>query len=173
MRSSASARIYHHPSIRAFFYEQIAWIINHARKTASSSSTLPSTPLHGGAGRQAAPSVERYIILTDAAHMSRRPNCANAVPYEDWLRRGRRRFPLVDVRRTLRPPASATPRARQAIRRSVLYSHRSNVLHSMASTGGDGLLVLNRRTRCCRSCRCSTPIRGRSLSPARCAARKW
>ena len=50
--------------------------------------------------------------------------------------------------------------------KGVVYSHRSTFLHTMG--GDDGRLARRPRVRprSCRSCRCSTPTRGASPTPA-------
>ena len=62
------------------------------------------------------PTIERYVVLTDAAHVPR-TSLRNAVPYEEWIvgsdgdfaGRGSTKIP---------PPACATPRARPETRRA-------------------------------------------------------
>ena len=65
------------------------------------------------------------------------------------------------------PPACATPPAPPAIPKGVLYSHRSNVLHSLMAAHAGCHGRLGARHRACRWCRCSTPMAGRSRSPRR------
>ena len=83
------------------------------------------------------PSVERYVVLTDAAHMPA-TKLKNAVPYEDWLAEadGDFRWREFDERTAAglcyTSGTTGNPKG-------VLYSHRSNVLHSLMATGLEAL----------------------------------
>src|SRR5713226_9276715 len=71
--------IYHTVNPR-LFPDQIAWIVNHAGDRVMLVD-LTFVPL---LEKLELPTVERYVVLTDAAHM---PATAlkNAVPYEEWI----------------------------------------------------------------------------------------
>jgi len=64
------------------FPEQIAWIINHAQDRVVMTDITFVPVLEKIAGDL--PSVERYIVLTDRAHMPQ-TTLKNAVAYEDWI----------------------------------------------------------------------------------------
>src|ERR1700722_7417584 len=73
--------IYHTVNPR-LFPDQIAWIVNHAedRMILADLTFLPILE----ALQDKLPTVERYVLLTDAAHMPQ-TKLRNAVPYEEWL----------------------------------------------------------------------------------------
>ncbi|MCB1544941.1 MAG: AMP-binding protein, partial [Rhodoblastus sp.] len=73
--------VYHTVNPR-LFPEQIAWIVNHAQDRAMMLD-LTFVPLME-AVQDKCPSIERYIILTDKAHMPA-TKLKNAVAYEEWL----------------------------------------------------------------------------------------
>ncbi|MDU6726144.1 MAG: long-chain-fatty-acid--CoA ligase [Bradyrhizobium sp.] len=64
------------------FPEQIAWIINHAQDRVVITD-LTFVPLLEKLADKL-PSVERYVVLTDAAHMPQ-TTLKNAVTYESWI----------------------------------------------------------------------------------------
>jgi fatty-acyl-CoA synthase len=130
--------IYHTVNPR-LFPEQIAWIINHAEDRIVMADLTFAPLLEALADRL--PSVERYIILTDSAHMPA-TGLRNAVAYEDWLAEADGDFRWAEFDERTAAGLCYTS-GTTGNPKGVLYSHRSNVLHSMASTGGDGLLVLS------------------------------
>src|SRR6187551_1250580 len=73
--------IYHTVNPR-LFPEQIAWIINHAGDRVMMTD-LTFVPLLEKIADKL-PSIERYVVLTDAAHMPK-TTLKNAVAYEDWI----------------------------------------------------------------------------------------
>ena len=87
--------IYHTVNPR-LFPEQIVWIINHAEDRMMMTD-LTFVPLLEKLADKL-PTIERYVILTDAAHMPE-TTLKNAVAYEDWIARSRRRFRMEGVRR--------------------------------------------------------------------------
>src|SRR3982074_1309818 len=73
--------IYHTVNPR-LFPEQIAWIINHAADRVMFVDLTFVPILEAIAGKL--PSVERLVVLTDAAHMPQ-TKLRKAVAYEDWI----------------------------------------------------------------------------------------
>ena len=86
------------------------------------------------------PSVERYIILTDAAHMPA-TKLKNAVPYELWLAEADSDFRWREFDERTAAGLCYTS-GTTGNPKGVLYSHRSNILHSMMATGPE-VLTLN------------------------------
>jgi fatty-acyl-CoA synthase len=126
--------IYHTVNPR-LFPEQIAWIINHAEDRVLMTD-LTFVPLLEKLAASL-PSIERYIVLTDAAHMPATP-LRNAIPYEEWIGDVDGDFAW----RTLDENAAAGmcyTSGTTAAPKGVVYSHRSNVLHSMAHCAADSL----------------------------------
>ena len=64
------------------FPDQIAWIVNHAEDRLMFLD-LTFVPLIEQL-QEKLPSIERYVVLTDAAHIPQ-TNLKGAVAYEDWL----------------------------------------------------------------------------------------
>ena len=93
--SSASARSTT-PSIRACSPSRSCWIVNHAEDRMMIVD-LTFVPLLEKIADKL-PTIERYVVLTDGAHMPK-TTLKNAVAYEDWIARSRRRFRLEGVRR--------------------------------------------------------------------------
>ncbi len=129
--------IYHTVNPR-LFPDQIAWIVNHAEDRIVMVD-LTFVPLVEALADKL-PTVERYIVFTDAAHMPQ-TKLKNAVPYEEWLAEADGDFRWVEFDERTAAGLCYTS-GTTGNPKGVLYSHRSNVLHSMAATGGDGLQVL-------------------------------
>jgi 3-(methylthio)propionyl---CoA ligase len=130
--------IYHTVNPR-LFPEQIAWIINHAEDRIVFVD-LTFVPLLEALADKL-PSVERYIVLTDAAHMPA-TRLRNAVPYEEWLAEADGDFRWAEFDERTAAGLCYTS-GTTGNPKGVLYSHRSNVLHSMACANADGLPVLS------------------------------
>ena len=91
------------------------WIVNHAEDRMMFID-LTFVPLLEKIADKL-PTIERYVILTDAAHMPQ-TTLKNAVAYEDWIGGGRRRFRMARSSTRTPPPACATPPAPPAIPRA-------------------------------------------------------
>ena len=118
--------IYHTVNPR-LFVEQIVWIINHAEDRIVMTD-LTFVPLLEKIADKL-PSVELYIVFTDRAHMPQ-TSLRNAVPYEEWLAEADGDFAWKTFDENTAAGmcyASGTT----GHPKGVLYSHRSNVLHSL------------------------------------------
>jgi acyl-CoA synthetase (AMP-forming)/AMP-acid ligase II len=133
--------IYHTVNPR-LFPEQIAWIVNHAEDRVVFVD-LTFVPLLEALADKL-PTVERYIVLTDAAHMPA-TKLPNSVAYEEWLAETDGDFRWAEFEERTAAGLCYTS-GTTGNPKGVLYSHRSNVLHSLGCTGGDGLQVLSSDT---------------------------
>jgi fatty-acyl-CoA synthase len=73
--------IYHTVNPR-LFPDQIVWIVNHAEDRVMMTDLTFVPLLEKIADRL--PTIERYVVFTDAAHMPQ-TTLKNAVAYEDWI----------------------------------------------------------------------------------------
>jgi acyl-CoA synthetase (AMP-forming)/AMP-acid ligase II len=115
------------------FPEQIAQLINHAEDRLLFLD-LTFVGLVEGI-QDKLPTVERYVILTDAAHMPE-TSLRNAVPYEDWLAQADADFAWGEFDENTAAGLCYTSGTTGGPK-GVLYSHRSNVLHAMACAQPD------------------------------------
>nr|WP_047582481.1 long-chain-fatty-acid--CoA ligase [Methylobacterium sp. ZNC0032] len=115
------------------FPEQIAWIIEHAEDRLLFLD-LTFVPMIE-AIQDKLPSVERYIVLTDAAHMPQ-TNLKGAVAYEDWLAEVDDDFAWGRFDENTAAGLCYTSGTTGGPK-GVLYSHRSNVLHALACAAPD------------------------------------
>ena len=131
--------IYHTVNPR-LFPEQIAWIVNHAADRIIMADLTFVPLLEALADRL--PSVERYIIFTDAAHMPA-TKLKNAVAYEDWINEADGDFRWAKFEENTAAGLCYTS-GTTGNPKGVLYSHRSNVLHSMSLCNPDGIALSSR-----------------------------
>ncbi|WP_315706939.1 MULTISPECIES: fatty-acid--CoA ligase [unclassified Bradyrhizobium] len=117
------------------FPEQIAWIINHAQDRIVMTD-LTFVPILEKIGDKLT-SVERYVVLTDAAHMPQ-TSLKNAVAYEDWIAQGDGDFAWKTFDENTAAAMCYTS-GTTGDPKGVLYSHRSNVLHALMANSRDSL----------------------------------
>jgi acyl-CoA synthetase (AMP-forming)/AMP-acid ligase II len=131
--------VYHTVNPR-LFPDQIAWIVNHAEDRVMMTDLTFVPLLEKLADRL--PGIERYIVLTDAAHMPETP-LKNAVPYEEWIGEADGDFAWKQFDENTAAGMCYTS-GTTGHPKGVLYSHRSNVLHSMMASMGDAMGVSSR-----------------------------
>ncbi|QOZ67239.1 fatty-acid--CoA ligase [Bradyrhizobium arachidis] len=117
------------------FPEQIAWIINHAQDRIVMTDITFVPVLEKIADKL--PSVERYIVLTDKAHMPQ-TTLKNVMAYEDWIAQADGKFKWKDFDENTAAAMCYTS-GTTGDPKGVLYSHRSNVLHALMANNVDAL----------------------------------
>ena len=115
------------------FPDQIAWIVNHAEDRLMLVD-LTFVPLLEKLA-DGLPSIERYVVLTDAGHMPS-TSLRNAVDYESWLAEADEDFAWGRFDERTAAGLCYTS-GTTGSPRGVLYSHRSNVLHALQVSAGD------------------------------------
>jgi fatty-acyl-CoA synthase len=131
--------VYHTVNPR-LFPDQIVWIINHAEDRVIMVD-LTFLPLLEKIADRLKP-IERYVILTDAAHMPA-TTLKNAVAYEEWIGEvdGDFAWKIFDENTAAGMCYTSGTTGNP---KGVLYSHRSNVLHSMMAAQSDSMGVGSR-----------------------------
>jgi fatty-acyl-CoA synthase len=133
--------IYHTVNPR-LFPEQIVWIINHAEDRVMLTD-LTFVPLLEKLADKLKP-IERYVILTDAAHMPQ-TTLRNAVPYEEWIAEADGDFQWASVDENTAAGMCYTS-GTTGNPKGVVYSHRSNVLHSLIAVQPEMIGLCSRDT---------------------------
>jgi fatty-acyl-CoA synthase len=131
--------VYHTVNPR-LFADQIVWIVNHAEDRVMMLD-VTFVPLAEKLADRLKP-IERYVVLTDAAHMPA-TGLKNAVPYEQWIAEvdGDFRWKSLDENTAAGMCYTSGTTGNP---KGVLYSHRSNVLHSMMAAQADSMGVCSR-----------------------------
>ena len=124
--------IYHTVNPR-LFSDQIAWIINHAGDRLLLADVTFVPLLENLADKL--PSIERYVLLCDAAHMPQ-TSLKNAVPYEQWMGEVDGDFSWKAFDENTAAGMCYTS-GTTGNPKGVLYSHRSNVLHGLMANMAD------------------------------------
>ncbi|HEX7789136.1 MAG TPA: long-chain-fatty-acid--CoA ligase, partial [Afipia sp.] len=117
------------------FPEQIVWIVNHAQDRVMITDLTFIPLLEKIADKM--PSVERYIVLTDKAHMPQ-TTLKNAIAYEDWLAEADGDFKWKTFDENTAAAMCYTS-GTTGDPKGVLYSHRSNVIHAFMANNLDAL----------------------------------
>jgi fatty-acyl-CoA synthase len=131
--------VYHTVNPR-LFPDQIAWIVNHAEDRVMMTDLTFLPLLESLAGRL--PTIERYVVLTDAAHMPATP-LKNAVPYEEWIAEADGDFAWKQFDENTAAGMCYTS-GTTGNPKGVLYSHRSNVLHAFMASLPDAKGISSR-----------------------------
>lgn len=115
------------------FPEQIAWIVGHAEDRLLFLDLTFVSMIE--AIQDKLPTIERYVVLTDAAHMPQ-TGLKGAVAYEDWLAETDDDFAWGRFDENTAAGLCYTSGTTGGPK-GVLYSHRSNVLHALACAAPD------------------------------------
>jgi fatty-acyl-CoA synthase len=128
--------VYHTINPR-LFPDQIAWIINHAEDRLLLTDLTFVPLLEKLADRL--PTVERYVVLTDGEHLPK-TSLRNAVAYEQWIGEVDGDFAWRAFDENTAAGMCYTS-GTTGNPKGVLYSHRSNVLHALATASGDAFAL--------------------------------
>src|SRR5438270_689418 len=131
--------IYHTVNPR-LFADQIVWIVNHAEDRVMMLD-LSFVPLLEKLAHRLT-TIERYVVFTDAAHLPETP-LRNAVAYEEWIGQVDGDFVWANFDENTAAGMCYTS-GTTGDPKGVLYSHRSNVLHSLIASTPDMLGLSSR-----------------------------
>jgi len=131
--------VYHTVNPR-LFPDQIVYIVNHAEDRMLFLD-LTFVPLIEKIADML-PTVERYVVLTDKAHMPQ-TTLKGAVAYEDWLAEADGKFSWVEVGENAACGMCYTS-GTTGEPKGVVYSHRSNILHSLIACMSDNFRIASR-----------------------------
>jgi acyl-CoA synthetase (AMP-forming)/AMP-acid ligase II len=133
--------VYHTVNPR-LFDDQIVYIVNHAEDRLILLD-LTFVPLVERLAPRLS-SIERYVILTDSARLPE-TSLPNAIAYEDWLSEADEDFAWASFEENTAAGLCYTS-GTTGEPKGVLYSHRSNILHSLSVNGADFLGIGSRDT---------------------------
>jgi fatty-acyl-CoA synthase len=131
--------VYHTVNPR-LFEGQICYIMNHAEDRILFLDLNFVPAIEKAQGKL--PTVERYIVLTDAAHMPK-TTLRNAVAFEDWIAEADGNFDWVTVAETAACGMCYTS-GTTGEPKGVVYSHRSNILHALIAAMSDNFRIASR-----------------------------
>jgi fatty-acyl-CoA synthase len=123
------------------FAEQLVYIVNHAEdKWIFTDSTF--LPIFE-ALYDKLPKVKGYIVMTDKAHMPTDSGLPNLICYEELIAAGDSNFTWPKLDETTACGMCYTS-GTTGNPKGVVYTHRSNVLHALASCAGDAMSFSSR-----------------------------
>ena len=133
--------VYHTVNPR-LFPDQIIWIINHAADRLMMADVSFVPLLEKLADKL--PTIERYIIMTDAVNMPA-TSLKGAICYEEWLKTADGDFQWLAMDENAASGMCYTS-GTTGNPKGVVYSHRSNLLHAMGVASGNVFGLSSRET---------------------------
>jgi len=123
------------------FSDQLVYIINHAEDEWIFTDLTFVPLLEKISGRLK--SVKGFVLMTDRQHMPEETSLANVICYEDLLSEGDASFdwPKLDENTACGMCYTSGTTGNP---KGVVYSHRSNVLHAMATCAADAISISSR-----------------------------